>query len=555
MCAMIENINISNYALIERSELQLGKGFSVITGETGAGKSILLGALNLALGARADSSVVRDKGGKCIVEVTFDVSEYGLEEWFKVNELDYDEHTVVRRQVSSEGKSRSFINDTPVTIKQLKEFGSYLIDIHSQHESLLLGKSDFQAELLDAFCGNGELLERYSELYKERNSLVKELDAAKEEWFKAQGESDFLNYRFNMLSAANLRVGEALELEEELAILQNSEQIKGALGELVYSLRDDDSNMLSQLNSLRGSMDKICSVFPVADEYGKRLRSVYLELSDMADEAERKGQDVDCDGGRLQAVEERLGVLYDLQLKFKVDTPDELVNERNAIEERLSQIEVSGDLVQKLTKQIEQCEASLIKIADELHASRVAGVDSLIGLMVELLQSLGIAHPQLKVVVEREERFMANGCDKIAILFAANKNQVPGEIANIASGGEMSRVMLAFKYVLAKCKKLPVVIFDEIDTGVSGQVAHKMAAMLREMSNFMQVIAISHLPQIASAGEWHYKVYKEDSEQETLSKIKLLTKAERIEELAVMMSGNCITAEALSAAEKLLNGE
>ncbi len=552
---MIENINISNYALIERCELQPGKGFSVITGETGAGKSILLGALNLALGARADSAVVRDKSGKCVVEVTFDVSEYDLREWFMVNDLDYDDHTVVRRQVSSEGKSRSFINDTPVTVKQLKEFGAYLIDIHSQHESLLLGKSDFQTEMLDAFCGNGSILERYVELFQRRNSLLTQLKSAKDEWFKAESETDFLNYRFNMLSAANLRLGEAVELEEELAILQNSEQIKGNLGGVVYSLRDSEHDVLSQLRVLQGEMERIASVFPAADELEKRLRSVYLELSDLADEAERKATDVDCDGVRLQVVEERLSVLYDLQLKFKVDSPDELVAEQRAIEERLSNIESNGELVQTLTKMVQACELELKSVAQELHNSRVAGVDSLTRLMVELLQSLGIAHPQFKVVVQPEDRFMDNGSDSVTILFAANKNQEPGNIANIASGGEMSRVMLAFKYILAKCKKLPVVIFDEIDTGLSGQVAYKMAEMLREMSTFMQVIAISHLPQIASAGDWHFKVFKEDSEQETLSRIKLLARDERVEELAVMMSGDSVSPEALMAAEKLLNGK
>lgn len=533
----------------------MGKGFSVITGETGAGKSILLGALNLALGARADSAVVRDKGGKCVVEITFNVADYNLEEWFQLNDLDYDDHTVVRRQVGADGKSRSFINDTPVTLKQLKEFGAWLIDIHSQHESLLLGKSDFQTEIIDAFCGNAELLDNYSKLYKERTALLKELHVAKEEWQKAESESDFLNYRFNMLSAAKLRVGEASELESEQGVLQNAEQIKGSLGELVCSLRDSDRDILSQLNSMRGSMERISSVLPVAEEYEQRLRSVYLELSDLADEAERKAEGIDCDGKRLQFVEERLGQLYDLQLKFKVETPDELIEEQNRIEEQLSTIEFSNDKVKRLSKQIEECDRALRDVADELHDSRVAGVDRLIAMMVELLQSLGIAHPQFKVIVDKEENFTPNGSDRVAILFAANKNQEPGNIANIASGGEMSRVMLAFKYVLAKCRKLPVVIFDEIDTGLSGLVAHKMASMMREMSNSMQVIAISHLPQIASAGEWHYKVYKEDFEQETLSKIKLLTRAERVEELAVMMSGDSVSAEALSAAEKLLNGE
>lgn len=552
---MIESLHISNYALIDRSELQLGKGFSVITGETGAGKSILLGALNLALGSRADSSVVRDKQGKCVVEVTFNVAEYGLEEWFKQNDLDYDDHSVVRRQVSADGKSRSFINDTPVTVKQLKEFGSFVIDIHSQHETLLLGKSDFQIELLDAFCGNEELLGSYLVKFKEYEQLTARLNSAIEEVERADSESEFLNYRYNMLQAANLRLNEYVELEEEIGLLQNAEQIKGSLNGLVHIIRDSDDNVLSNIKGIRSTLEKSGEFLPLANELSERLNSVAIELLDIADEADHSCNSIDCDSRRLQFVEERLGELYNLQLKFKVDNPDELITERDNIESKLATIESNSELVESLKKELAVCESGLKSLATELHNSRVKGQTSLVNVMVDLLKGLGINHPQLKVDIQSLDRYTRVGCDKISILFAANKNQTLSDIANVASGGELSRLMLAFKYVLAKCKKLPVVIFDEIDTGLSGQVAHKMAAMMREMSGFMQVIAISHLPQIASVGDWHFKVYKEDSEVETISKIKLLSKQERVEELAVMMSGSSVSSEALSAAEKLLNGE
>ena len=552
---MIESLHISNYALIDRSDLQLGKGFSVITGETGAGKSILLGALNLALGSRADSSVVRDNAGKCVVEVTFDVTGYGLNEWFKENDLDYDDHTVVRRQVSADGKSRSFINDTPVTVKQLKEFGSFLIDIHSQHQTLLLGKSDFQIELLDAFCGNEELLGKYNIQFKQYEQLTDRLNSAIEEMERADSESEFLNYRFNLLHAANLRLNEYVELEEELGLLQNAEQIKGSLNGLVYTIRDCDENVLSHIKGIRSTLDKSGEYLPLANELSERLNSVAIELLDIADEADHTCNSIDCDSRRLQFVEDRLGELYDLQLKFKVDNPNELITERDNIESKLATIESNSELVESLKKELAVCESALKSLATELHNSRVKGEASLVNVMVELLKGLGINHPQLKVDIQKLDRYTKVGCDKISILFAANKNQSLSDIANVASGGELSRLMLAFKYVLAKCKKLPVVIFDEIDTGLSGQVAHKMAAMMREMSGFMQVIAISHLPQIASVGDWHFKVYKEDSDIETISRIKLLSKQERIEELAVMMSGSSVSSEAISAAEKLLNGE
>lgn len=550
---MIERVNISDYALIERSELQLKPGFSVITGETGAGKSILLGALGLSLGMRADSSVVRDSASKCVVEVEYNLTGYGLEDWFKSNDLDFDIHTVVRRQVSSEGKSRSFINDTPVTVKQLKEFGSYIIDIHSQHQSLLLGNRDFQADLLDSFCGNGELLSQYSLLYATRKSLMQQYETLAEECKKGEEERDFLSYRFNMLDGAKLRMGEAAELEQELALLQNSEQVQGALGSLVYELRDGDDNICSRLKSLRGTVERVRDYLSEASEFDERLKSVAIELSDIADEAEHRAESIECNPRRLEAVEERLNQLYDLQMKFRCGSVDDLITERDEINRKIASLNVNSEELEALESRVAECGERLLAIAIKLHDSRVKGRKLLAEKVVELLQGLGIKHPSIEIEVEDNDHFMHNGCDIVRILFAANKNQELHDISDVASGGEISRVMLAFKSILAGCKKLPVVIFDEIDTGVSGNIAHKMAELMHEMSRSMQVIAISHLPQIASVGDWHFKVYKEDSDSETLSKIRLLNSEERVNELAIMMSGSEISSEAKLAAERLLN--
>ncbi len=550
---MIESLKISNYALIENVEFVPDIGFSVITGETGAGKSILLGALGLVLGSRADSSVVRDESRKCVVELGLNVAAYGLKGWFDENDLDYDEHSVIRREIMPDGRSRAFVNDTPVNVKLLKELCGNLIDIHSQHASLMLRESGFQTELLDSFCKNGELLECYKRLYGEYGALntqIAELQRAIEE---ADKERDYISFRLNRLDEAKLRENEVEEAEAEQNLLENAEQIKSIFAELTHSLRDADDNIVSRLKTLATSLSKLGGVMKDAELFEERLNSALVDLSDMADDADRLAESVEFNTKRLEEIRERLGVLYELQLSFKVGSVEELIATREELRERMSKIESGEDDLAQLKRRRESVVEEMSKVADELHAKRCAGSDRLGGELERLLSDLGIKHPAFRVEVNSVSDFNSVGRDSIRMLFAANKNQEPTDIADVASGGEMSRVMLALKYILSRSKRLPVAVFDEIDTGLSGEAAHRVAELMKRMSENMQLIAVTHLPQIAAAGSSHFMVYKEDAAENTVSKIKLLTRSERIDEIALMISGSRVTPEALSAAEKLLD--
>lgn len=550
---MIESIYINNYALIDRTEIRLKEGFSVITGETGAGKSILLGALGLTLGQRADSSVLMDKEKKCVIEMVYRVREHGLRLWFDANGLDYTESVIVRREITADGKSRGFINDTPVNNKLLKEFGSFTVDIHSQHQSLLIGQPEYQTEILDAFCQNGERLEAYREYYRERQdklSRLKELRQAAED---ALREEDYLKFRFNQLESARLREGEKEELEEELSLLEHAGSIKSGFNRLTYTLRDSEHAVLSVIKAAKNSMSDLREVIREAGEYEQRLHSVMLELNDLAEEAEKKAGNVEFQPGRLEKIQERLNVIYDLMFKYKAENINSLIVLREEMAQQLKHIEGYSEEIETMEKEIGVLENQMKKMAEEIHSARVKGEQALRKEMKDLLKDLGIKHAEFVVAVSDTGVFGWSGTDEVKFLFAANKNQVPGEISRVASGGEISRVMLSLKYVLSRSKQLPVIVFDEIDTGLSGEVAHKMACMMQEMSSRMQVISISHLPQIAAAGKTHFKVYKEDNSRTTISRIRELAYEERIQEIAGMISGSEISAAALETARNLLN--
>lgn len=549
---MIESISINNYALIDRTEISLEKGFSVITGETGAGKSILLGAIGLTVGQRAEASAIMDKERKCVVEIVYNVDGYALKGWFEENELDYAGQAVVRREVSADGKSRCFINDTPVSNKLLKEFGSFLIDIHSQHQSLLIGQPEYQIDILDAFCGNRELAEAYQVLYYKRRSMLAALKLRKDRAAEAEKEEDYLKFQFSQLESARLQEGEKEELEEELALLSNAEAVKSALGGLTYHLRDTDPAVLQILKNSRNSLVALEDVLKEAKEYGERLGSVIIELNDLADEAERKAEGVEYNAGRIEAVNARLSVIYDLMYKYKAESVAELIAVREEIKEKLKGIQGGTEDIEALEKELQAVEKQMGELSGRLHQERVRSEGRLREEMKALLVDLGIKHAEFVVSVTPLDEFAPTGTDEVKFLFAANKNQQPGEIFKVASGGEISRVMLSLKYVLSKTKQLPVIVFDEIDTGLSGEVAHKMAQMMKEMAERMQVISISHLPQIASAGNSHFKVYKEDNSQSTISRIRKLTSEERIREIAGMISGQEITPAAIEAAKNLL---
>ncbi|MDL2251923.1 DNA repair protein RecN [Odoribacter sp. OttesenSCG-928-J03] len=552
---MIESIHISNYALIEKTEIVPAEGFSVITGETGAGKSIMLGAIGLTLGQRADSSVLMDKTKKCIVEVTYNIKNYALNDWFENKELDYDNTIIVRREISPEGKSRSFINDTPVNNKDLKELGSFMIDIHSQHQSLLLGQPEYQTDILDTFAGNKEILSAYKEKYTIRKKKEQELAVLKEQVQAVEKETDYLNFQLSQLEAANLKEGEKEELEENLALLTNAESIKSCFYKLTNEVRDADGAVISILKGIKSNVASLRETVKEAGELEARLESVIIELKDLAEEAEHKAEDIEYNPGRIEEINTRLNTIYELVYKYKVDSVTGLLELKKDIEDKLDGIQGCSEKTDRLTQELKKLEEEMLALAGKIHQTRQQASGDLCGMMKALLVDLGIKHAEFTVSLTETEEFTPSGRDEVRFLFSANKNQMPGEIAKVASGGEISRVMLSLKYILSQSKQLPVIILDEIDTGLSGEVAHKMSRIMREMAHRMQVISISHLPQIASAGEVHFKVYKEDGTDQTISHIKKLNQEERIQEIAAMMSGANISASALETARNLLENK
>ena len=496
---MIENISINNYALIDHTHIELEKGFSVITGETGAGKSILLGAIGLTLGQRADSSAIMDKTKKCIVEIEYNIAGYALKEWFDENDLDYSEQVMVRRELTAEGKSRCFINDTPVNNKLLKDFGTYMIDIHSQHQSLLLGHPEYQTDILDAFCGNRELSELYQADFRERQQLKSALKQLKDRAADAEKESDYLQFQFNQLESARLQLGEKEALEEELELLTHAENIKSALSGLSWNLRDTEQSVIQVLKGSRNAISALENAFKEAGEYRERLDSVIIELNDLADEAERRAESVEYNAGRIEKINQRLNTIYDLLFKYKAESVEELVTLREQIREKLKKVEGGSEEIERQEKKLQETEKRMLQLAGKIHEMRVSMEGKLCATMKKLLVGLGIKHAEFQVGITAVDEFTRTGRDEVKFLFSANKNQQPGEIARVASGGEISRVMLALKYVLSGAKQLPVIILDEIDTGLSGEVAHRMSLIMREMAGRMQVISISHLPQIGIA--------------------------------------------------------
>ena len=545
---MIKNIHIRNYALIDKTDIELEKGFTIITGETGAGKSILLGAIGLTLGQRADVAAIMDKSRKCVVEITYNVVGYDLQRWF----VDNDDEVVVRRELNADGKSRSFINDTPVNNKVLKEFGSFLIDVHSQHQSLLIGQPEYQLEILDAFCGNQSLLKDYKVKYARRQGVLAELNFVKQKAREAAQEEDYLKFQFNQLDEARLREGEQRELEEELAVLNNAESIKSAFSESTYVLTEAEVPVIPSLKGLKNKMASLEGVVKEATDYEQRLNSVILELEDIADECERVAERVEYNPVRVDTINDRLNVMYDLLHKHRVERTEDLITLKEALGEKLKGIQSFATQIEELEKQINVLEKEMDVLAGKIHKARVESEQKLREEMRGLLVGMGIKHAVFKVVITPLDHFTPTGKDDVSFLFAANKNQEPGELAKVASGGEISRLMLSLKYILSRTKQLPVIIFDEIDTGVSGEIAHSMAAMMKEMAERMQVISISHLPQIAAAGDTHFKVYKEDDQEGTISRIRRLTDEERVIEIAGMISGSVVSKAALENARLLL---
>lgn len=557
---MIQNLRIDNYALIEHLDIDFRSGFSIITGETGAGKSIILGAIGLLLGQRADSKSIKAGEQRCIIEATFDVSGYGLDSFFTDNELDFDgAECIIRRELTASGKSRSFINDTPASLSQLKEIGEQLIDVHSQHKNLLLGREDFQLSVLDIIAKNADTLSSYKSEYAKYKDLLRSLDEAKEAAQASRNDEEFVRYQLSQLADAELKEGEQASLEEESEILSHAEDIKQALYQSQVCMQnpDDGIDVLQMLRQTISSLSGISRVYPAADNLIQRIDSCYIELKDIACEIESEADNVEFDPKRLDYVNDRLSTIYTLEKKHQVDSLEQLLAIQDQLEQRLLLIDNSDEIIERLTRQCEEQYDRVLSLAARLSKARHKAADSVAKTMTKTLLPLGMPNVQFAVQFaddDTDRHLTPSGYDRVTFLFSANKNAPLKDVSQVASGGEIARVMLALKAMIAGAVKLPTIIFDEIDTGVSGSIAEKMAKIMREMGEQnRQVISITHLPQIAALGQSHYKVYKEDNAQATVSHIIELTHEQRIEELAHMLSGEKLTQAALDNARALLN--
>jgi DNA repair protein RecN (Recombination protein N) len=552
---MLQSLYIRNYALIDTLDIAFQDGFSVITGETGAGKSIILGAIGLLLGARADSKVIRDGADKCVVEARFNLSRCQMEAFFAENDLEYDEaECILRREVSVTGKSRSFINDTPASLAQMKALGEKLIDVHSQHRNLLLNHEEFQLSVVDLIAGDEEALEDYRRTYTDYNRACREYDELVKTTEANRKDEDFLRFQLDQLDQANLQSGEQQALEQEAETLSHTEEIKTALFRVSGILDgSDEQSLLTATKECEHLLTSTASLYAPAADWRERISATYIELKDLSHEIANAAESVDVDPARQAQVNERLDLIYSLQRKHRVDTVDELLRIVTELHARLDAIDSADDRLQALDQQRNQLYVLLRKKGMHLSDLRRAVVNNIEQRMHELLVPLGIPNVKFRVNLRERSTPSSNGLDEISFLFSANKNGQLQDVASVASGGEIARVMLSLKALIAGAVKLPTIIFDEIDTGVSGSIAEKMALIMEDMGKqHRQVISITHLPQIAARGRAHYKVYKEDTADHTLSHIRLLTREERVKEIANMLSGAVLTDAALNNARALL---
>ena len=550
---MLRSLYIQNYALIEQLDIRLENGFSVITGETGAGKSIILGAIGLLLGQRADVKAIRRGASKCIIEARFEIAAYGMQPFFEANDLEYEDECILRREVYASGKSRAFINDTPASLAQMKELGEMLIDVHSQHQNLLLNKEGFQLNVLDILAHNDGALSVYADCYgswKKAQQQLEELVARAE---RDKADEDYVRFQLEQLEEANLTAGEQEELEQEAELLSHAEDIKAGLYRVGQGLSADEGGLLPLLNDCLSTMQSMRKVYPAAEELSERLESSYIELKDIAREVAGREEEVEFNPARLDEVNARLNLIYTLQQKHRVSTVDELLALQEEYASRLSAITSSDDQIEDLKQQCADLYNKVKQQAAVLTESRVAAAREVEKQMASRLVPLGMPNVRFQVEVGARKEPGVHGADTVSFLFSANKNGTLQSISSVASGGEIARVMLSLKAMIAGAVKLPTIVFDEIDTGVSGEIADRMADIMQEMGDSnRQVISITHLPQIAARGRVHYKVYKEDNENETNSHIRRLTDEERVEELAHMLSGATLTEAALNNARALL---
>ena len=546
---MLRHLHIQNYALISRLDIDFEEGFSVLTGETGAGKSIILGALALVLGARADSKAITDGEDKCIIEATFDVQRDDVQctkddgQWTK-DDGQWTKEMIIRRELYANGKSRSFVDDSLVTLQELKGLANKLIDIHSQHANLLIENADFQLEVVDVIACNEAQRFSYSTQYERYTAAVEQLHHLQALAKKSRQDADYIQYRYQLLSEANLQTGELEELENEQYQLSHTEEIQAALQTAIEAIQGEQGSAIEAL--------RMCHLDDAATELQERIESTRIELQDIAEEAERKLSHIEMDPQRLQWVEERIASLEELLHKFNAESLDELIAMRDELAEQVNRMDSFEFDIAQAQKAVDTERAALTKASAVLTKSRQAVLPQICERLITNLKRLGVAHAKVEMPISPTEAFTPNGCDEVQMLFAANLNQSLRAVSEVASGGEISRLMLCLKALIASTKGLPTIIFDEIDTGVSGDIATQMASIMREMSAHRQIIAITHLPQIAAQGEHHYKVYKADTDKRTETHISRLTETERITEIASMLSGKDLSDAAIQTAQELL---
>ncbi len=550
---MLTSLSIKNFALIEKLDIDFSENFSIITGETGAGKSILLGALGLVLGKRADLSSLKNKEEKCVIEAQFDIARYNLESFFEANDLDFEKETIIRREILSSGKSRAFVNDSPVNLQELQELGEYLIDIHSQHQTQELSEENFQFDIIDSMAGNTSEIAAYKSLLKKYRSLKTNLTALQSRLQEASKEQDYNSFLLEELLAAKLKSGEQEELESVFEQLNNVELIKENLDRAVSIAEEEQFGVLHNLKEIKASLQKIASFSADYNSLFERITSASIELDDIISELSQKAESLMSDPEQLELVNQKLQTIYNLQQKHQVKTVDELLLIQEDLDKKVISVDSLQQEIGQAEKEIAESESGLDTIAATISEKRQNAIPVLIEKLVAILELLGMPNVRFKIELTLSDSYHANGKDDLQFLFAANKGSDFGLLKKTASGGEMSRIMLAVKSILAQYQKLPTIIFDEIDTGVSGEIAHKMGEIMKEMSKTMQVFAITHLPQIAAKGNTHFKVFKSVVGDQTLSELKLLSADERVIEIAQMLSGKDISDSAINHAKALLN--
>lgn len=553
LTCMLCRLHIKNYVLIDSLNVEFRNGLTIITGETGAGKSILLGALGLVLGNRADSSSLLNKNNKCIIEAEFDISDYGLKDFFYANELDYESKTIIRREINAEGKSRAFVNDSPVNLSVLKELSAFLVDIHSQHETLTLNNSAFQLEVVDAYAGTTESASVFKKDFSQYVRLHQRLSELIEEEKKAKADADYWQFQFEELNAANLTEGEKEKAEQELEALNNVEQIKTAIAQSTNLLKDGDTNIIAEIAHLVISMNAVSKFHPSLQELANRIKQTQVELKDINGELENIQDDFVFNPEKVEILNERLNIIYRLEQKHHTSSVAELLKIKDDYSTKLAGFSTLETDIKKITAELEQQKKQLLKQAKTLSEKRHTASPLIEKEIKSMLTVTGMPDAQLRIEWNTsDDNLSYNGIDEVKYLFTANKGMKADALSKVASGGELSRLMLSIKALIAKLVSLPTIIFDEIDSGISGEVANKVGNLVRKISDKHQVIAITHLPQMASKGDSHFLVYKNTQGKTTTSGLKLLDKEERINEIAKMISGNEVTQASLKNAKELL---